>query len=105
MARERKRGSAPRKPRGKPFREEYSAPPTGDEAGARWREFMQKLDQLNERVAQLDERVCTLIDMGETVHQALEEAAERTRNPLLDIFQRVGAAFAEARRHSEGQQR
>lgn len=83
-----------KKPR---FSEAYAEAPSGDAAAARWKEFMQRLDDLNEHC-------CEISAMGETLIQALEEAAETTGNPLLGLIQRVAAGFSEARRQY-GEQR
>lgn len=91
-------------PRGKPrvkrapkpsFRQAYDEMPSGDEAKARWKEFMTRLDELNAHC-------CELADIGETLVMALQEAAETTGSPLLGLINKTVAMFKEARRQHQG---
>lgn len=93
MVRQRS-GGRPRKNQ-KKFSEEYAQPPTGDEAAARWKEFIVRLDELNHNV-------CMLADMGQTIIEALERAAASTGNPLLDLLGKTRAFFEDARRQYHG---
>ncbi len=78
------------------FSEEYAAPPSGDEAAARWKEFMARLDELNHNT-------CVLADMGQTIIEALERAAAETGNPLLGILHKARQFFEDARQQGGGQ--
>lgn len=91
MARQRSGG----RPRKKKFSEEYAQPPTGDEAAARWKEFLGRLDELNANI-------CMLADMGQTIIESLERAASSTGNPLLDLLGKTRAFFEDARRQYQG---
>lgn len=93
MARQRS-GGRPRKNQ-KRFSEEYAQPPTGDEAAARWKEFIARLDELNQSI-------CMLADMGQTIIEALERTAASTGNPLLDLLGKTRAFFEDARRQYQG---
>lgn len=95
--------AASRKPRAKrkphaSFREDYDHMPSGDEAAARWKQFMQRLDELNAHC-------CELSDLGETLVQALKENAEMTGNPLLGLIHKVATSFREARAQYSGENR
>lgn len=65
--------------------------PSGDEAAARWKEFIARLDELNANI-------CMLADMGQTIIETLERAAASTGNPLLDLLGKTRAFFEDARR-------
>lgn len=78
-----------RKPKAS-FRDDYEKMPSGDEAAVRWKQFMQRLDELNEHC-------CELADLGETLVQALKENAETTGNPLVGLINRVAENFRAAR--------
>lgn len=49
------------------------------------------------RLDELNQNVCLLADMGETITQALHQAAAETGNPLLGLLGRVRQMFSEAR--------
>ncbi len=88
---------AKRKPKAS-FRDEYDSMPSGNEAAVRWKQFMQRLDELNEHC-------CELADLGETLVQALRENAETTGSPLLGLINRVAENFRAARRQYAGRDR
>ena len=72
--------------------------PTADEAQARWADFTRRLDQL-------DSSVASLLELGELLLQALQEAAQANvpSNVLLDLVQRVIGGFREARADRRGE--
>lgn len=71
--------------------------PTDDEAQKRWKQFMRAVDSLEGKVDALNERIEALMELGETIVVALNEAADAGAPPdsLVGIFQQAKRVFGD----------